>query len=142
MGFRNFFHSFHAHEPKQSTVNSSAPEKTQSSWSKERQNFLNSLKVDVSNSPSYLQGSKAPISSSQGGGRERDDELTHTREDDLKIDSTVQKTVSTTEENHLQTETSDTLQENDSMGKETTSAVQGNESTEAEDMEDADGLGL
>lgn len=84
MGFRDHFRSLHKSE--EAPASEDRSDQVKASLQEERQAFLDSLKVDASDAPQASTETNAGRSAPTGddGGRERGDDLTQTRCDDLK----------------------------------------------------------
>lgn len=123
MGFRDLFHSFHSDKENTPLDNANPYNEAKYNWDKERENFLDSLKVDVPAVDWSTQSDSASPLSDQSDGRERGDELTHTREDSLKMGTDEQN-------GEICTDT------------EASSSVEGNDTMDTDAMEDGDGLCL
>lgn len=128
MGFRDFFSSFHSQKDGSISSHFANPDETKSNLNEKRQAFLDSLKVDVSEIVHPIQNDTKHSAAEQGDGRDRGDELTHSREDSLKMDTNEQAA----ETDSLE---SSTTAETDSSSEET-------DNTDTDDMTDGEGLSL
>lgn len=82
-------HLFHHAEKTEESANQT--EETQRSSRSQRQEFVDSLKVDVDYTP-QPQPTRSTQTTPQDDGYERGDDLTHTRNDSLKFGSAEQET--------------------------------------------------
>lgn len=94
MGFRDFFRE----RNNETMPNQDRAEEVKAEWEEERQTFLDSLKVDVPQTAYRAENETASVASSQDDGRERGDDMTHTRNDSLKGESAAPEPTAATEE--------------------------------------------
>lgn len=94
MGFRDLFRG----RNNETAANQDRAKEVKAEWKEERQTFLDGLKVDVPQTAYRTENATVPAASSQDDGRERGDDMTHTRSDSLKGGSNVQEAMAAAEE--------------------------------------------